>query len=169
MKVILMTQSDHRISAVAPFEQQLRTLLDRAELSELIDRYVLTLDTADHRSRDIDWYRTIFTDDVRLTFPIGEHHGVSGLPEFQRHAKLWWKDTHHQSSNHVFEIDGDLAQLRAQLTATHVAHEADSAAPGSSHFDVGGFYEATAVRTARGWRIDRLDFTVVWSTGQGRV
>lgn len=163
-----MAQPDHRIGATAPFEQQLRTLLDRVELSDLIDRYVLTLDTADHRSRDVDWYRTIFTDDVRLAFPIGDHRGVSGLPEFQRHAKLQWKDTHHLSSNHVFDIEGDRAQMRAQLTATHVAHDANNTQSASPHFDIGGFYEAGAVRTAQGWRIDKLDFTVVWTAGEGK-
>lgn len=147
-------------------EPEIRTLVDRAELGGLIDRYMITLDTADGPGRDVGWYRTMFTDDVRMTFPVGAHRGVSGLPEFQRAATVRWKVTHHLSANHVVDVDGDRAGISAQLLATHVEH--DSPAGPQRTFHIGGRYRADAVRTPAGWRISDLSFVVVWSEGEGR-
>lgn len=155
-------------ATVAPEGARLAALLDRAEISELIDRYVMTLDTAEHDERDDDWYRGIFTDDVRLSFPIGDQQGIAGLAEFQRRAKLAWETTLHVSGNHVIDLDGDRATARAHILGTHIARGASPFGVNSAQrFDMGGYYDIEAVRTDVGWRISALTFFLVWTAGGG--
>jgi hypothetical protein len=156
------------MTGVAGTDTRLAALLDKAEISELVDRYVVTLDTAEHPRHDLDWYRGIFTDDVRLTFPIGERRGIDGLPEFQRAARLTWQATHHLSGNHIVELDSDRARVRVQIIGTHVEYDVSALGVDPAHrMDMGGFYDATAVRTPDGWRIDSLRFELVWTAGGG--
>ncbi|MEU1433725.1 nuclear transport factor 2 family protein [Streptomyces sp. NPDC005786] len=145
---------------VAALRAELRELSDRAELTALGDRYVTHLDRDRHRD---DWFGSVFTDDVHLTFPMGEYKGTAGLAEFQNLARATFERTHHTASNYTTELDGDRARIRAHLTAVHVRTAAE---PGT-HFTIGGHYEADAVRTADGWRINRFVFELVWHEGQG--
>ncbi|WP_455354484.1 nuclear transport factor 2 family protein [Streptomyces sp. SYSU K217416] len=159
-----MSSTDDEIAAL---RDRLRTLTDRAEIRDLFDRYVVSLDLIGERDYaddyDDDWFRTVFTEDARFVFPIGDHKGVEGFAAFQREARARWARTHHITANHVVDVDGDRAVIRAHQFATHVH-------PGSpalgSHFDVGGCYEVRAVRTGEGWRFDDVAFHVVWATGE---
>ncbi|MET8829870.1 nuclear transport factor 2 family protein [Streptomyces sp. NPDC004610] len=146
--------------AVATLRTTLRALTDRAELTALADRYLTHLDRDRHRD---DWFGAVFTDDAHLTFPMGEYKGMTGLAEFQRLARTTFERTHHTATNYTLDIDGDRAGIRAHLTAVHVRRAAE---PGT-HFTIGGHYEAGAIRTADGWRIDRFVFDLVWHAGQG--
>jgi hypothetical protein len=144
---------------VTAMHLRLRELTDRAEVSELCDRYVLHLDK--DRDND-DWLASVFTEDAHLIFPMGEYKGLDGLAAFQRMARDTFSRTHHLSSNHVIRLDGDRAEVRAHLMAVHVREGAE---PGT-HFDIGGHYEAAAVRTPAGWRLRRFVFDLVWHAGQ---
>ncbi|MEG3631673.1 nuclear transport factor 2 family protein [Streptomyces poriticola] len=146
---------------VAALRGQLRVLSDRLEIRDLLDRYVVALDTIDETADD-DWFSELFTEDARFTFPIGSHTGLAGLAAFQRKARARWARTHHLSANHRIEQAGDTATVRVHQLATHVHQGGDP----SRTFDVGGYYEGRAVRTPSGWRFDRLSFHVVWSTGE---
>lgn len=149
-------------------DTRLACLLDRTEISELIDRYVVTLDTAEQQDRDRDWYRLMFTDHVRLAYPIGDHTGIEGLREFLCAARLTWQVTHHVSANHVIDLHGWRATARVQIVGTHVDYDATALrVPDGHRFDTGGYYDVEAVRGPRGWRIDYLRFVLVWTSGGG--
>jgi hypothetical protein len=137
----------------------LRDLTDRLDLDRLCTQYVLHLDR-DHD--DDSWLPEVFTPDAVLTFPMGRFRGLAGLVGFQDMVRANFARTHHVSSNHDVRPDGDRARLRAHLVARHVPRAEDP----TSHYDLGGHYEAEAVRTPDGWRISRLDFDVVWTTGE---
>jgi len=142
----------------------LRALVDRAEITALFDRFFVTLDTHDEATHDDDWYRTLFTEDVRLRFPIGGHDGVTGCADLETRAKGNWERTHHVGANYVMDIDGDHATLRAQVLATHV-HFPSGNGP-RPHFAMGGSYDAEAVRTGDGWRFRLVALHVVWTSGE---
>lgn len=142
---------------------RLLAVTDRLELRELFERYVIALDTVCEQDHDDDWFRTVLTEDVRLDFPIGTREGLTGFAGFLREARGWWERTHHVSATTEIALDADRATVRVHQLATHVHRGgAHRAAP----FDVGGYYDARAVRTPAGWRFDRLTFRVVWSRGQ---
>jgi hypothetical protein len=147
-------------------DDRLGTFTDRAEITDLVNRYVITLDTHDELGCDDEWYRTIFTEDVKLEFPIGGYDGVPGLAGFQTAARAKWDRTHHVGTNCVVNLDGDHATVRAQVLGTHV-HLRDQGTEPLPHFTVGGYYDAEAVRTTGGWRFRRLALHVVWTTGPG--
>ncbi|MFK0171014.1 nuclear transport factor 2 family protein [Streptomyces sp. NPDC090306] len=140
--------------------EQVQLLVDRAELTALADRYLAHLDRDRHRD---DWFGEVFTDDVRLVFPMGEYRGTAGLAEFQQLARTTFERTHHQGTNYAVDVDGDRAVIRAHLSAVHVKRAAE---PGA-HFDIGGHYEAVAVRTPDGWRLRDFVFDLVWHAGSG--
>lgn len=151
---MLSTQDD-----IAALRTELGALRDRAELARLCDRYAMHLD----RSRHSDsWLDTVFTEDAVVTFPMGRYEGMAGLVRFQEMARTTFERTHHISSNYDIELDTDRARVRAHLMAAHVADRDD---PGR-HFTIGGHYEVEAVRTPGGWRIRRLAFDLVWTSGE---
>jgi hypothetical protein len=149
-------------SELAVLRRQVRELTDRAAISELIDRYVVLLDTQDENGFDESWPRTVFTEDVRLHFPIGTHEGLAGVAEFHLAAKQKFDRTLHLSANHAVRLDGDRAQVRFHLIATHVHHDG-----GVPLFDIGGHYTGEAVRTAAGWRFREWGFHLTWASGPG--
>jgi hypothetical protein len=134
-----------------------RSLADRAEISELIDRYITAFDQLIAVPRDDDWYRSVFTSDLRLTFPIGGHSGIDGVAEFNRAARAKWARTHHLSANHLVSLDGDRATVRAHLLVTHVPADDEAA-----RLSTGSHFDAAAVRTPDGWRMRELIFHLVW-------
>jgi hypothetical protein len=139
-----------------------RSLSDRADISELIDRYFTAFDRLTDEARDDEWYRSVFTEDLRLVFPVGGHTGIDGVAEFNRAARAKWVRTHHLSANHLVTLDGDRATVRAHLLVTHVPGP-DGAA---HHLSTGSHFDAIAVRTQAGWRLGKLVFTLVWISGE---
>ncbi|MCP3817861.1 nuclear transport factor 2 family protein [Streptomyces sp. A3M-1-3] len=81
-----MTSTDDEITAL---RDRLGELTDRAELRDLFDRYVVSLDLIGERDYDDDWFRTVFTDDATFTFPIGDQLAVRrrGLPRRMGHRR----------------------------------------------------------------------------------
>ncbi|GAA3302657.1 nuclear transport factor 2 family protein [Streptomyces cinereospinus] len=144
---------------------RVRDLADRAEITELIDRYVTLLDVQDRHGYDDTWPRTVFTEDCRLEFPVGTVRGLDTAAAFHFDRKSRFARTHHLAANHGIALDGDTARVRVHLFASHVHHD-DGPDPGG-RFDIGGYSEGEAVRTADGWRISRWRFQLVWSDGAG--
>jgi hypothetical protein len=139
---------------------QLRTLLDRTEITELIDRFFRSLD---ERGLDLDWGRSTFTGNIRVTFPAGEHQGLESVVEAIRRAMRQFGPTQHSGSNYLIDLDGDRAAVRWNAIQTHLR-------PGATPFDEpfvsGGYYDGEVVRTAGGWRLGHLTYHLVWLSGQ---
>jgi hypothetical protein len=148
-----------------------RALVDRAEISDLIDRFSRDLDdyTLDGRAFDVAWVRSYFTDDAEVDYPVGTAMGAAdistlidgrGMAPFQR--------TQHVTSNHIIDLDGNRADVRFNLIATHVHSEEVRRTLGQepgAHFTVGDYYEGQVVRTEAGWRFRRQSLRVTWTEG----
>ncbi|HEY0803498.1 MAG TPA: nuclear transport factor 2 family protein [Pseudonocardiaceae bacterium] len=141
-----------------------RRLTDRADLADLADRYLRALDDG-----VFDQARagSVFTDDVELHFPPGDHSGIAGVVEFTRGFMRHWARTHHTVSNYVVELDGDRATIAWNVIAVHVHHGAPPPPASAAHFHLGGRFDGAAVRTRHGWRLRRLALRVVWTAGPG--
>jgi hypothetical protein len=164
--------------AVAASSDQLRGLVDRAAVGELLDRFILALDEHD---LDDGWLRTIVTEDVRFEFPLGRHEGVDGLAAYLERPMAAFEDTQHLTSNAVVDVDRDRATLKANMIATHV-HPPDHRAGGDagplvllgSRSDgrarevlvIGTHMDGEARRTEAGWRLRRLTFRLSWILGE---
>jgi len=126
-------------------EQRWQAAADRVDLAELMHRYALAIDTA-----RFDDLREVFMADAAVDFGSVDQYvegstGVSGIDaivNWFRTVLAPFPDVLHFMSNHVVDLDGDRARVR---TSMHVLH-----------MPMGGIYDAQAVRTPKGWRIQKF-------------
>ena len=138
----------------ADIEGQVRWLVDRAQISDLLFDFARRVDTKDQAG-----YAANFAVDAVLELPFGEFTGrdtIAAMPGPQL-PEL----THHISANHMIEIDGDNARTRSYLQATHIA---DGAAP-TKNWKAGGWYDCELQRCADGWEFTRVKLSVIWAGG----
>jgi hypothetical protein len=133
-------------------------LVDRADLIELLSRYA---DIADLKEFT-ELPGRVFTDPLTLDFssvadippmtvPLGDY------VEVLRAAFAPYTATHHAITGHVIEIDGDSATIHAHVRAEHWLPIEPGGGP--NRWLVVGFYDNEAVRTADGWRLNRVRLT----------
>lgn len=151
--------------------EQLRVLIARAEISDMIDRFSRDLDdyTVEGRPFDVEWVRAYFTDDAHVDYPPGSASGAQDIAALiGGKAMAPFQRTHHVTTNYVIDLasDANHASVRFNLIATHVyaadANENPDHAPGS-RLVVGDYYESEMVHTGVGWRFSRQKLHVVWS------
>ena len=131
----------------------------KAEITELLDRYLRSLD---ERSFDEQWAREYFTEDVRAEFPIDTVDGIGAMAAATRAGVLQFDRTQHVGLNYLVDpaADGIPATVRWNQLNHHVH-------PGRDEMFVSGTRcEAEVVRTDIGWRIARIIMHVVWTTGR---
>lgn len=145
---------------MATSSDQLRTLADRAEIGCLIDRFFRALD---ERGLDLPWGRSMFTDDVHVRFPIGEHKGLEAVVAALAEGMAQFGPTQHSGSNYLIDLDGDRATVRWNAIQTHLP---PGATPSDEPFVSGGYYDGEVVRTANGWRFRQQTYHLVWLTGR---
>jgi hypothetical protein len=141
-------------------QQELRELMARAHVVDLVDHYVTTLD--EPSSFDENWGRSLFTESVRLEHEIAVLEGIKEVAAAHRMVMARWQRTFHFSANHRIRFDGDHAHLTARLIAIHVH-------PGENPPDpliAVNVLDADAVHTNAGWRFERFAPRVLWKTGQ---
>jgi hypothetical protein len=68
---------------------------------------------------------------------------------------------HHRLSSVLIDVDGDVATIRAYITA--LSGHADSLVPADRRY---GLARIRAVRTPDGWRISELDIETVFAVGR---
>lgn len=130
-------------------------LLDRADLIELLGRYADLSDQKEYAELP----GLVFTDPLTLDF-----ESITGLPpmtvplgdyiENLRAAFAPFAATHHVITGHVVTLDGDRATIHAHVRAEHWV-----TGDGPNRWLVVGFYDNEAVRTADGWRLNRVRLT----------
>ncbi|WP_033341330.1 nuclear transport factor 2 family protein [Catenuloplanes japonicus] len=146
-------------------ERRVRTIEDRYAISEVIVRYAVSIDR-----RDWDRYATCFTGTLHVDF------SEAGMPaadltreqfvDFSRAGLGGWTATQHLSPNHVItfdEADPDRAVCESAMYARHHMSDTDR------DFVMRGAYTSHLVRTADGWRIERLIQHLGWADGDPAV
>jgi hypothetical protein len=137
---------------------QVQWLLNRALISDLLYKFARALDT-----KDFATYVANFAEDGYIELPQ-----PSGGSFILRRAEMLEKvpgslarypATHHMSSNHQIEINGDTASSRSYLQAIHVGKRP------TEHWDAGGWYDCTYVRSRDGWKFRHVKLTAVWLSG----
>ncbi|MFD7439600.1 nuclear transport factor 2 family protein [Streptomyces sp. NPDC059861] len=146
----------------AALATEVARLADLAELQKLAGRYLASLDEGDF---DEAWAKSLFTEDIEMTFPVGSHHGIFGVGDFTTVIMARWGRTHHHGSDSSVDLDGDRAELSWSLIASHVHHGSPLPPDPSEYFQLGGRFTGTARRLPDGWRFDRLRLRISWTTG----
>jgi hypothetical protein len=136
-------------------EAQLQWLVDRALIGDVLIRYARCADTKDWAG-----IAALFSEDGTVISPFGDFPGRQFESIAAPLMEPFWA-THHISSNHAIEVDGDRASSRSYLQAIHLTDPGDP----SVHADIGGWYDHTFERVDGRWLIASMDLSFVWSDG----
>ena len=146
--------------------EELRVLTDRAEITDLVDRLLLSLD---ERKLDESWARSTFTEDIRSETPLGDHEGLQAMVQSTQEALSRFDRTHHVGSNYVIDLGGEHATVRWNAIMTHMhpaSRPTEQGQQAAASFTVDGYFESEVIRTADGWRFRRMTVHPVWTTGE---
>jgi len=133
-------------------------LADRQHIVDLVTSVGRCLD-----ERDFDGLRELFTDEATVATPGGTVRGHDALVAQARRGHSRDKGIQHVITNHLVDIDGDRASVRANLLVAFAASGPEDPQP----FLLGEVYRFELRRTAAGWRITSLSSTPVWSLNRG--
>lgn len=134
---------------------------DRADLIELFGRYA---DIADLKEFT-ELPGLVYTDPLTMDFEsvIGTPPATVSLGDYidaLRVSFAGFAATHHAITGHVVDIDGDTARIHAHVRAEHWLPD-ELTDGGPARWLVVGFYDNEAVRTADGWRFNRVKLTAI--------
>ncbi|MFZ5966462.1 MAG: nuclear transport factor 2 family protein [Bacillota bacterium] len=136
------------------------------QISDLLSRFCSIVDD---KCISVAAVAATFTPDGRFISPNGAAViGPETIAAEKAKSFSLFRATHHVTSDHIIDLEGDTARLRANMTAMHLWSDEESD-PRSlqTHFVAGGVFEAAAVRTAGGWRFRELKSRITWRTGAG--
>ncbi|MBW8754598.1 MAG: nuclear transport factor 2 family protein [Sphingomonadales bacterium] len=145
-------------------QAEIRALIDRAAISDVINAYATAVDT-----RDWDLFRSLFAPRVFLDFrsfhpslyrelAVDELVGITkGIAAFDA--------TQHLSANHVHRLAGSRATCTSYMHAGHFLKR-----DGQEHACfLYGYYTYELERTAEAWKIDRYALQITAQHGDPRV
>lgn len=133
----------------------------------MLNRYFGAIDD---KRLDLSVLKATFLEDGQIARPDGSAlKGWQNILDGQNKSFARFRGTHHVVTNQVVDIDNDIAELRANMTAMHLWKLEDND-PYSldSHFVAGGVMTGRMKRTAEGWRFSAFSNRVVWRTGAFR-
>ncbi|USX56310.1 nuclear transport factor 2 family protein [Lentzea sp. HUAS12] len=143
---------------MSALQEQVRWLVDRALISDLLVEFARALD-----EKDWDSYAATYAEDGVLEIPGAARFegrtairaATAGERGLGRYTGTW-----HGSSNHAISIDGDTATTRSYLLGVHMLSDDTF-----DHADGSGWYDCALRRTAEGWRFTEVRITEVWHAG----
>jgi hypothetical protein len=148
-------------------ESRIRQLEDRTQISEQVIKYAMGVDR-----RDWDMFADCFTDPVYADFSAGgmpaETVARGVLVARVSLALNGFTATQHISPNHVIEFnssDPDRAICHSYMFAQHLLEGADN----GDYYLLRGSYTNHMLRTADGWRIERILQHRSWEYGNKKA
>ncbi len=150
--------TDRPCATFAPVDDQLRTLLDRLEIDDLLTRYATAVDLRDWALLD-----SVFTEDAVLDYRSagGIRGGFDEVRRWLAEVLPLFDVTQHLVVNRAVEIDPDGRTARAR---SHFQNPNRLVVDGRPWlFVVGGCYHDRLLRSPSGWRItSRVEETLWW-------
>ena len=133
----------------------LQTLIDRAEITDLLTRYARAVDR-----KDWDLFRSVFTPDAVIDYTqVGGTSGnLDEVVGFLSKVMPMFEAMQHLVSNVDITIDGDEAKVTAMVYNPLKL-------PDSEMWATGGWYHHELVRTPDGWRSRSLVEEASWFHG----
>ncbi len=132
----------------------LTDLIDRAEIERAVSTLGRCLD-----ERHFDGLRDLFTTDASVETPGGTAAGHDALVEQARRRHTAATGIQHVITNLLVDLDGDTAQVRANLLVAFAEAGPLDPAP----FVLGEVYRFAFIRTPHGWRIAGMSSTPTWT------
>jgi ketosteroid isomerase-like protein len=132
---------------------------DRADVERVFGKYLRSLEAADVALASQVWLQS---PDVEVVTPIGRFHGWDGVKEIWARTQKEFSERKVQASNVSIVVAGDAAWLVFDFVFT--AKLADGKPLRLTGWESHGYQ-----RSADGWRIAHLHYSVPLSTAAGPV
>lgn len=132
---------------------EIATLADRLAIVDVITKMFVYTD----QKRWEDLSAEVFTATVDFDGGFGGPAGERAADDIIADWRTGLADldgVHHQSGNHLIDLDGDTARVHADAIAVHVKN---AATEGRTRTFVGS-YSLGVERTAQGWRVNRFHY-----------
>lgn len=142
-----------------PIQRRLQQLAERNEITDLVYRLGEYLEA--HR---VDDMRSLLVEDATVRTPGGAAEGREAVVAQARRNHRSDEPTQHLITNVLVDLDGDRAEVRANLVVNFAAPpSADQSLPAPPRkYTLGETYHFAVVRTTQGWRFSRIETTPVW-------
>ncbi len=138
-------------------ELTIDTLLERARIESVLNRYACALD-----ARDWSALGDVFTPDATAHFQgIGHYQGRDAIIAVIQSALSHCGSTQHLLGNVRIEVDGDRAQAKCYLQAVHAGLGEFAGAT----LIIWGEYRDRLVRLPEGWRIAHRELVAFHAQG----
>ncbi len=135
-------------------DRNLRELVDRAQIGELLVHYARCID-----SRDWAGLQETYAADG-----VMQHGEMSApreaVPDLSERILAGCASSHHLVGAPSISIEGDTARTHSHYIATHVSEGTTVKRQG------GGWYDCELRRTGAGWTFTRVRSTTAWRTGE---
>jgi SnoaL-like protein len=159
----------HRSVPCAPQEgdmpANLQVLLDRATITDVVNRYATGLDR-----RDWPLLRSIFTDEIDMEYSsVGIKSGRYAADRWVRNSEVLFAGfgaTQHTLSNHVVDVDGDTGRCTMYMRAEHFIEDLPE---NEKRWTIGGYYTVSLRRDGDSWRIHAMGLHMTWQTGNRQL
>ena len=141
-----------------------QNLIARDEIRATIIRFATSLDLKDWRQCRSCFIDQIYTDYSDLRGDPPAIINADDFVELRRRA-LSNLLTHHVSTNHSIELNGD----EATCISSMVIYRCVPDDPDGTSFDTHCIYTHRLVRTRDGWKISKVKQQILWNTGDARI
>jgi ketosteroid isomerase-like protein len=141
-------------------DDDVRTVIDRQAVSDLLVRYVHALD-----NRDWAVVEQCFTADAVFIHPGGRVEGAAAIVSRAQAALEPLDGSQHLLGSVSVTVDGDAAQATSYFHAQHIR----VGAPGGGLYVIAGTYRDRLCRTAAGWAIFERAQEYSWRSGNPDV
>jgi len=144
--------------------REAKNLIARDEIRATVIRFATSLDLKDWRQ-----CRSCFTDQIYTDYSDlrGDPPAIVNADEFVELRRRALSDllTHHVSTNHLIELNGD----EASCVSSMVIYRRVPNNSAETSFDTHCIYTHTLVRTPNGWKISKVKQKVLWNSGDPRI
>ncbi|GAA3914099.1 nuclear transport factor 2 family protein [Actinoplanes auranticolor] len=130
-------------------------LSDRAELIALVSRLGRWLDNGSDKEG-----HTIYHRDAVIRSPRGTASGIAEIIDYVDRTSDDAERTQHLTTDILVALDGDRAELTANMLVTFFSPESNQLAPALRLVGLQSAF--SALRTSQGWRLIRADVTPLW-------
>ena len=138
---------------------------DRLAIIELIGRLALLVDARDWNALEQLFTNPVYSDRTSLFGGEPQTNTPAELVGGLQYVLGKLDTTHHLITSQVIDLNGDEATSAANMQGTHVLANPS----GGSQWVVAGRHDYQLKRTADGWRIAGITFTLQWASGNEHI
>jgi len=146
-------------------DQMVQELLDREAIKEVRATFAQALDHKDWTLLESLFVEEVDTDFTAYGVPAQRVRREDVVKSYQHNLSREGLRTQHISSNFRITINGDTAHCRSNFLAQHYIQ----GFAGGDEFFLRAEYHDQLTRTAIGWKISALTFTMFYTSGNPAI